>query len=173
MADIDPQTGNVTNRQLAIAKDRDGAQGPLTPFALVRVDLGIDEEGKAWGSLAAVAGESGQPVTQWPEHLRIIRQALSTALVNHGKKERPYTEGPEVTAVAEYAVREEFDRIAHVDSPPEKQHEALRKQFSRKLNAAQSKGLIALHRDKDGHAIIWFVSGKEASGGDPETKSVS
>jgi AAA domain len=48
MADIDPQTGNVTDRQLAIAKDRDGAQGPLTPFELVPVDLGVDENGIPW-----------------------------------------------------------------------------------------------------------------------------
>ena len=172
MADIDPQTGNVTNRQLAVAKDRDGAQGPLTPFILQPVHLG-EVDGKPWGSLVAVTGEVGQPTAQWPEHLRIIRQALSTAIVNHGQKVRPYTDGPEVTAVAEYVVREEFDHIAHVDSPPEKQQEALRKQFSRKLNAAQSKGLIALHRDKTGHAIIWFVSGNEAAGSDPDTKSVS
>ena len=101
MADIDPQTGNVTNRQLAIAKDRDGAQGPLTPFELVRVDLGVDEDGKPWGSLAAVAGEAGNRPRNGQTHLRIFRQALSTALVNHGKNERPFTEGPEVRAVAE------------------------------------------------------------------------
>ena len=164
-------TGNVTNRQLCMGKDRDGAQGPLTAFALKPVNLGVDENGKPFGSMVAVAQEAGQPVTQWPEHLRVIRQALSTALVNHGKKERPYTDGPEVVAVAENTVREEFDRIAHVDSPPENHQEALRKQFSRKLSAAQSKALIALHRDNAGHAIIWFVSGKEAAGADPDTKS--
>ena len=43
MADIDPQTGNVTNRQLAVAKDRDGAQGALTPFTLKPVELGLDD----------------------------------------------------------------------------------------------------------------------------------
>ena len=115
MADIDPATGHVTNRQLAIAKDRDGAQGPLTPFELVRVDLGV-VDGKAWGSLA----------TQWSDHLRIFRQALSTGLINHGKNVRPYLDGPEVKAVTEDEVREEFNRIAHVDSPtPDKRQEAL------------------------------------------------
>ena len=54
MADIDPATGHVTNRQLAIAKDRDGAQGPLTPFKLERVDLGVSRRqdmGLAGGSV--------------------------------------------------------------------------------------------------------------------------
>lgn len=164
MADIDPATGHVTNRQLAIAKDRDGAQGPLTPFELVRVELGV-VDGKPWGSLAAVSGESGQPTTQWSDHLRILRQALSTALINHGKNMRPYADGPEVKVVTEDQVREEFNRIAHVDSPtPNKRQEALRKQFSRKLIDAQNKGLVAVCNDAPGHAghaLIWFVSGKD------------
>lgn len=163
MADIDLATGHVTNRQLAIAKDRDGAQGPLTPFELVRVDLGV-VDGKAWGSLA----------TQWSDHLRIFRQALSTALINHGKNVRPYLDGPEVKAVTEDEVREEFNRIAHVDSPtPDKRQEALRKQFSRKLIDAQNKALVAVHNDAAGHAghaLIWFVSGKDQP---PDTKSTS
>ena len=75
------------------------------------VDLGAID-GKPWGSLAAVAGKVGQPTTQWSEHLRIFRQALSTALVNHGKNERPFADGPEVKAVTEAQVREEFNRIA-------------------------------------------------------------
>ena len=163
MADIDPATGHVTNRQLAIAKDRDGAQGPLTPFELVRVDLGV-VDGKAWGSLA----------TQWSDHLRIFRQALSTALINHGKNVRPYLDGPEVKAVTEDEVREEFNRIAQVDIPtPDKRQEALRKQFSRKLIDAQNKALVAVHNDAAGHAghaLIWFVSGKDQP---PDTKSTS
>ena len=169
MADIDPATGHVTNRQLAIAKDRDGAQGPLTPFELVPVDLGAIDS-KPWGSLAAVAGKAGQPTKQWSEHLRIFRQALSTALVNHGKNERPFADGPEVKAVTEDQVRAEFNRIAHVDSPPEKRQDALRKQFSRKLIDAQSKGLVGVHNDAAGHTVIWFVSGKDEP---PDTKSTS
>ncbi len=55
MADIDPQTGNVSNRQLAIAKDRDGAQGALAPFTLKPVELGVDDWGRPWGSMVAVA----------------------------------------------------------------------------------------------------------------------
>lgn len=174
MADIDPQTGNVTNRQLAIAKDRDGAQGPLTPFELEAVDLGVDEDGKPWGSLAAVAGSGGaQSATQWPGHLRVFRQALANALVSFGKDERPFPDGPQVRAVSEHKAREEFDRIAHVDSPPEKRQEALRKQFSRKLSDAQGRTLIGLHVDSAGHAVLWLVSGKEANSGRPDTKSFS
>jgi hypothetical protein len=174
MADIDPQTGNVTNRQLAIAKDRDGAQGPLTPFELEAVDLGVDEDGKPWGSLAAVAGSGGaQSAMQWPSHLRVFRQALSNALIDFGSDQRPFPDGPQVRAVSEDKVREEFDRIAHVDSPPEKRQEALRKQFSRKLSDAQGRTLIGLHVDAAGHAILWIVSGKEANSGRPDTKSFS
>ena len=108
MADIDPQTGNVANRRLAIAKDRDGAQGPLTPFELEAIDLGVDEDGKPWGSLAAVAGSGiAQSASQWPSSLRTFRQALSAALINCATDERPFADGPLVRAVAEAKVREE------------------------------------------------------------------
>ena len=171
-ADIDSMTGTVSNRQLSMAKDRDGAQGPLTAFMLKPVELGIDDNGKPFGSMVAVASESIQTASQWPDHLRIFRQALSTAIIDHGKVEQPYSDGPHVRAVAEDMVRAEFERIAHVDSPPEKRPEALRKQFSRKLNGAQAKGLIGLLVSPAGHGLVWFASGKEASSSIPDTKII-
>ena len=164
-ADIDSMTGSVSNRQLSMAKDRDGAQGPLTAFMLKPVELGIDDDGKPFGSMVAVASENIQTASQWPDHLRILRQALSTAIIEHGKVERPYSDGPHIRAVAEAMVRAEFERIAHVDSPPEKRQAALRKQFSRKLNGAQAKGLVGLLISPDGHGLVWFASGKEGSEG--------
>ena len=169
-ADIDSMTGIVSNRQLSMAKDRDGAQGPLTAFMLKPVELGIDDDGKPFGSMVAVASERIQTASQWPEHLRIFRQALSTAIIEHGSVEQPYPDGPQVRAVAEPLVRAEFERIAHVDSPPEKRPEALRKQFSRKLNGAQVKGLIGLLVSPAGHGLVWFASGKEASSSISDTK---
>ena len=72
MADIDPQTGNVTNRQLAVAKDRDGAQGALTPFTLKPVELGLDDSGRPWGSMVAVAAEgTAKPASDWPQGLGV------------------------------------------------------------------------------------------------------
>jgi hypothetical protein len=76
-ADIDATTGHVTNRQLSLAKDRDGAQGALTAFTLKPVELGVDENGKPFGSMVAITmGDTAQTLSAWPPGLTTFRQAL-------------------------------------------------------------------------------------------------
>ena len=160
MADIDPQTGNVSNRQLAIAKDRDGAQGPLTSFTLKPVELGADESGQRWGSMVAVA-EAGaaKPASDWPPNLSVFRQALQTALADGAFEDRPFLDGPLLRVVFHDHVRDEFAKITHVDSASEeKRREAIRKQFARKLADAQSKKLVGVRARSDGKTLIWLVS---------------
>jgi hypothetical protein len=165
MADIDPQTGNVSNRQLAIAKDRDGAQGPLTAFMLKPVELGVDDAGRAWGSLVAVAGVSaGKPASDWPPSLSVFRQALLTALTDGAFEAQPFADGPTLRVVFLHLVRDEFVKITHVDSESEKgRQEAIRKQFSRKLSDAQQKKLVGVRARDDGKTLIWLISRQEPS----------
>jgi AAA domain/Bifunctional DNA primase/polymerase, N-terminal len=163
MADIDPQTGNVSNRQLAIAKDRDGAQGPLTAFTLKPIDLGVDDSGRPWGSLVAVAGISaGKPASDWPPSLSVFRQALQTALADGAFEAQPFADGPTLRVVFLHLVRDEFAKITHVDSDNEKgRQEAIRKQFTRRLADAQSKRLVGVRARDDGKTLIWLVSRQE------------
>jgi len=160
MADIDPQTGNVTNRQLAIAKDRDGAQGPLTAFTLKPVELGTDEAGNSWGSMVAIAHESAaKPASDWPPALSVFRQALQTALAEGAFDDRPFPNGPTLRVVFLHLVRDEFAKITHVDSASEeKRQEAIRKQFTRKLNDAQSRKLVGVRTREDDKSLVWLVS---------------
>jgi hypothetical protein len=159
MADIDPQTGNVTNRQLAIAKDRDGAQGPLTGFTLKPVELGTDELGNAWGSMVAIAHESAaKPASDWPPALSVFRQALQTALADGAFDDRPFPNGPTLRVVFLHLVRDEFAKITHVDSASEeKRQEAIRKQFTRRLNDAQSRKLVGVRTREDDKSLVWLV----------------
>jgi AAA domain/Bifunctional DNA primase/polymerase, N-terminal len=159
VGDVDQLTGEVSNQKLAIAKDRDGAQGPLTRFYLKFVQLGIGEDGKPWGSMVPVPlEEEDKSGTKWPEILSVFRKALINALAGQGAGDcRPYPNGPEVRAVAVAAVRREFDQKCIVDSGTEQgKQEAKRKQFVRKLNQAQEKGLIAV-RDSGGRQIVWLA----------------
>jgi AAA domain/Bifunctional DNA primase/polymerase, N-terminal len=159
VGDVDQLTGEVSNQKLAIAKDRDGAQGPLTRFYLKFVQLGIGEDGKPWGSMVPVPlEEEDKSGTKWPEILSVFRKALINALAGQGAGDcRPYPNGPEVRAVAVAAVRREFDQKCIVDSGTEQgKQEAKRKQFVRKLNQAQEKGLIAVH-DSGGRQIVWLA----------------
>jgi hypothetical protein len=165
MADIDPQTGNVSNRQLAIAKDRDGAQGPLTAFTLKPVDLGTDELGQRWGSMVAVAHESAaKPAADWPPALSVFRQALMTALADGAFEDQPFAGGPTLRVVFLHSVREEFAKTTHVDSDTkEGRAEAIRKQFARRLNDAQSRKLVGVRAREDGKTLIWLVSRQEGA----------
>jgi hypothetical protein len=48
--DIDPLSGRTHNRALAIAKARDAEQGPIAPFRLDYVKLGVDKDGEEFGT---------------------------------------------------------------------------------------------------------------------------
>jgi AAA domain-containing protein/bifunctional DNA primase/polymerase-like protein len=158
MADIDPQTGDVSNRQLAIAKDRDGTQGPLTPFLLKWVELGVDDAGNPWGTMVAVAEAStAKPASHWPPSLSVFRQALTAALLDSGFEERPLADGPAMQVADIKWVKSEFAKICHVDSETEAgRQEALRKQFTRKLDLAQERKLIGVRVGAD-RTLIWLV----------------
>jgi hypothetical protein len=162
MADIDPQTGNVSNRQMAVAKDRDGAQGAITPFTLKPVELGLDDSGQPWGSMVAVAHESAaKPASDWPPGLSVFRQALHTALAG-GHEDKPFPDGPVVRVAFLNLIRDEFAKITHVDSDSEKgRQEAIRKQFTRKLTDAQSRKLVGVRARDDGKSLVWLVSRQE------------
>jgi hypothetical protein len=163
MADIDPQTGNVSNRQMAVAKDRDGAQGAITPFTLKPVELGLDDSGNPWGSMVAVAHDSAaKPASDWPPGLSVFRQALHTALAD-GHEDKPFADGPSLRVAFLPLVREEFAKVTHVDSDSEKgRQEAIRKQFTRKLTDAQSRKLVGVRAREDGKSLVWLVSRQEA-----------
>jgi hypothetical protein len=158
MADIDPQTGAVSDRQLAIAKDRDGSQGPLTPFTLKWVEIGVDDSGNPWGTMVAAAEVSSvKPASHWPLGLVVFRQALLNALIDSGFEDRPFADGPAMKVVDIKWVKNEFAKVCHVDSETEKgRQEALRKQFTRKLNDAQRRKLVGV-RVTDDRTLIWLV----------------
>ena len=68
LADIDPLSGRASNRELVCAKARDGEQGPISPFELKFVELGIDEDGEVYGSCCVVPTEGGHRGSISPRH---------------------------------------------------------------------------------------------------------
>jgi len=167
MADIDPQTGDVSNRQLAIAKDRDGSQGPLTPFMLKWVELVVDDCGNPWGSMVGVAETStAKPVSHWPPSLSVFHQALLVALGDSGFEHRPFADGPILQVVEIKWVKSEFAKVCHVDSQTDTgRQEALRKQFARKLTDAQQRKLVGVQVAPD-RTLIWLVRADDKAGPD-------
>jgi hypothetical protein len=85
----DPLSGRTHNRALAIAKARDAEQGPIAPFRLDYVKLGINKDGEEFGS--CVVREDPErpkdvPRNPVPKWLPAFDMACKRALVQHGQE---------------------------------------------------------------------------------------
>jgi len=61
IADRKELTGEVTGRELAVAKARDGIEGPIAPFTLKFAELGIAEDGDPFGTCVVAPSDGGRP----------------------------------------------------------------------------------------------------------------
>jgi hypothetical protein len=138
LADLDPLTGRALSRELVCAKARDGEQGPLSPFELQFLKLGVDADGEPYGSCCVVpiAGQSRfEKAATLSKSQRAIQDAIAEALDRHGKVITPRAGMATVKAVKVTDVREEFDRRYVVDeSDPAKASNAKRMAFKRALD---------------------------------------
>jgi hypothetical protein len=108
LADIDPLSGRTSNRELVCAKARDGEQGPLSPFELEFVKLGLDADREVYGSMYVVPadGKSRLDKTAAPNKgQRAIQDAINEALDGRGKIITPRANMPPVRAAKVIDVR--------------------------------------------------------------------
>ncbi len=138
LADIDPLSGRTSNRELVCAKARDGEQGPLSPFELEFVKLGLDADREVYGSMYVVPadGKSRLDKTAAPNKgQRAIQDAINEALDGRGRIITPRANMPPVRAAKVIDVREEFDRRYVVDEvDPANAAAAKRMAFKRSLD---------------------------------------
>jgi hypothetical protein len=138
LADIDPLTGRTSNRELVCTKARDGEQGPISPFVLEFIELGLKDDGEIYGSCCVVPREGVSRFEKGPapsKGQRTIMAAIDEALDSCGKYITPRAGMPEVRAVKVSDVRAEFDRRYVVpDSDPVKASAAKRMAFKRALD---------------------------------------
>jgi hypothetical protein len=138
LADIDPLSGKTSNRELVCAKARDGEQGPISPFELEFIELGLNDENEIYGSCCVAPAVSTSRFEKEPalnKGQRAIRDAINEALDGQGKIITPRAGMPEVRAVKVSDVRAEFDRRYVVpDADPAKAAHAKRMAFKRALD---------------------------------------
>jgi hypothetical protein len=100
-ADIDPVTGEVRNRGIAVAKARDGEQGPVAPFILEWVKLGEDEDGEVFGT-CVVRRDTERvlgPGSKVPKGLQALEIACRTAVGKNGEDVQLQNDGARIRAV--------------------------------------------------------------------------
>jgi AAA domain-containing protein len=139
LADIDPLSGRASNRELTCTKARDGEQGPLSPFELRFIELGIDEDHEIYGSCCVVPIEGGasrfEKNAKLSKSARAIQDAIHEVLDGRGKMIVPRAGMPEVRAAKVADIRKEFDcRYVVPESDPTKAENAKRMAFKRALD---------------------------------------
>lgn len=103
--------GVISNRRMAVAKLRSGPMGRVVPFELRDYEATCTVEWRVT--------DEARPVTQpkaWPKSLAIFKRSLESALTDHGRKMRPFLDGPEVLAVDREMVRGEFMKAYPADN---------------------------------------------------------
>ena len=145
--------GTISNTRMALRKLRGGKTGAETPFDLKTVDLGNGDTTCIidWKAEQATGPASTSKKDRWPKTLRMFRTALTVAVVEHGKTNRPYgNDGPELRTAPASAVRDEFIKSYPGDT------DAKRMAFKRALKAAREKELIC-SREIGGTDHLWLV----------------
>ena len=138
LADIDQLSGRASNRELACVKARDGEQGPISPFDLEFVDLGLDADGEIYGSCCVIPREGPRGWIRRPNPARESASSTTPSPKrsdNFGKTIVPRAGMPAVKAAKVNDVRAEFDRRYVTDeADPLKAANAKRMAFKRALD---------------------------------------
>ena len=155
-------SGEISDTRLATRKRRSGPSGEEFPFTVQSVDLGVDAHGSQISSLVIRWGAKGkqQPSERrerWSKSLRLLRQVLMNVLVDHGKEQRPFADGPLVRAVDLEIVRQEFHRSYPAEGDAATRHAVRRKAFYRAIVSAQEQGLIGV-REVDAVTMVWLIN---------------
>ena len=161
LADIDPLTGRASNRELVCTKARDGEQGPLSPFKLEFITLGLDSDREPYGSCCIVPEEGSSRFDKTAgrsnKGQRAIQDAITEALDGRGKIISPHADMAPVKAVKVTDIRQEFDRRYVVDeADPIKAAEAKRKAFKRALDHLSPSQFTA--GSAEGADWVWRIT---------------
>jgi len=165
LADRDGLTGKVKAlRELAVAKSRDGIEGPIAPFTLRFITLGVDEDGEAFGSCVVdpVLGRAAQ-VAARAAHAPMESRALRTFRDAFATVASRSTTAIEVAGTEETAravrvqdVKQEFNRrYATGEGTPRQQADAARKAFKRILEKLPSEFAT---QNRDNEEWIWATT---------------
>jgi hypothetical protein len=123
LADIDPLSGRVSNRELVRAKARDGEQGTVSGFDLEWIHLGQDFYGEDYGSMAVVPTDAKSRFDSAGANrgMRALRDAIAETMDGRSALITPRNGMAPVKAVRVKDLRKEFDRYYVVDDSDLKQ----------------------------------------------------
>jgi hypothetical protein len=142
LADIDQNTGETTNRELTCTKARDGEQGRISAFELMFVQLGMDDRGEQWGSMAVVptaprAATPGEKSKKLSRGDRALRDSIDELMDGKSETITPRAGMAPVRAVNVTDLWSEFEKryvVHNADPDPRKKYKAKHEAFRRALD---------------------------------------
>jgi len=142
---------------------KDGAQGDVIASRLEVVTVGTDEDGDEITSCivveldAAAAQLASRPAQNgWPRGLRIIRDAINAALIDHAINHSIRGAGPQVRAIPVLTARAEHKRI-YVSTGEGDASAAERQAWGRNFRDARSRNLIGGETQND-QELVWLIT---------------
>jgi len=176
LADRNEVTGDVTIRELAVAKNRGGPEGPIGPFELEFVQLGLRENLKPWGSLVVVPRLDLPPTMQTARKKpagtkpqRTFDDAFAEAIIAGETYKTFNGTGPTVRAVRIVPTLKDifFAKYQTGEDDPKKtdaQNEATRVDAKRKAFQRAMRNLPAKYATDEHNGVewIWLVTTNDA-----------
>jgi len=143
-------------RMVRVAKSKEGETGAAWGFDLRPVDLGRDDEGDPITTCVVEIDEDIKVTPQTPKaapvpaSLRLLIDAIRSALLDHGREVRPWHDGPTIKAVKLDLAREEYVRRHGADTP-----DSRTRAFRRALSAAIDRQVVTT-AEVDGVTQVWL-----------------
>jgi len=166
LADRNHITGECSNRSIAMAKNRDGEEGPISGFELKRINVGTDERGEPIWSCAVDPATEPAPAFKREKLNRgalTLNEAFDEVLLTTMKVRNVNRDGPAVNAVPLDLVEDEFKRRYVTDGNGETQKAAAKRQaWKRALDDAIKSRRYAAEAGQDRTEWIWKIRRDEA-----------
>ncbi|KAB0676005.1 ATP-binding protein [Aureimonas leprariae] len=146
----DLKTGEVFDRAIALAKNRNGPEGPIGAVELRPVAIGHREDGTEVRSLVfeidtGVRTVNARTMKRPSKAQSAFMDAFRSALSDHSRDERVHgtADGARIKAVDVVQVRREFAlRYVVAQDDDRKRADTLRKQFENGLKKAEEAGVV-------------------------------
>lgn len=163
LGERDELTGRCSNRRIVLTKSRSGVEGVVYPFELQSVEVGTDGF-DAIVSAKVVALESGakfghgqaRSATKGGKGLGCLMSALRQSLLDFGRDERVFADGPILRVVDRERVRENFCANTSADGTTQQIASRRRQAWKRASDTAESQGHIKCY-EKNGVQLMWLL----------------
>jgi hypothetical protein len=147
-------------RTATVTKANDAPEGPLFSFKSEIHEFERDEDDDP---VTVNVVSSEEPSVQaaarardrWPKGLKLVHEAIATAMLESSLDHRVGGDGPTVKAVIVHTARA-IHKQRYVSSSDGDRNEAERKAWARNLKVARDAGLIGGEL-KEGQELIWLV----------------